>query len=51
MTSKWADVGVPVAVALAMALTITVAREDDATRAPGVLAYVLGATVGARRVP
>lgn len=46
MTSKWADVGVPVAVALAMALTITVAREDDATRAPGVLAYVLGATVG-----
>ena len=37
----------PVAVALAMALTISVAEEEGATRSPDVLAYLLGAAVGA----
>jgi signal transduction histidine kinase len=38
---------VAVAVAIAMTLTISVATEQDATRSPDVLAYLLGLTVAA----
>jgi signal transduction histidine kinase len=41
------DIGVAAAVAVAMTLTIAVAEEDDATRDPDVLAYLIGVTVGA----
>jgi signal transduction histidine kinase len=39
------DAGVVVGVALVMTLTISVATEDDASRSPDVLAYLLGASV------
>jgi signal transduction histidine kinase len=42
-----ADLGVVAAVAVAMTLTIAVAQEEDATRSPDVLAYLLGLGVAA----
>jgi signal transduction histidine kinase len=42
-----ADLGVVAAVAVAMTLTISVAQEDEATRSPDALAYVLGVSVAA----
>jgi MYXO-CTERM domain-containing protein len=41
------DAGVAIAVALAMTLTISVATEEDATRSPDALAYLLGLAVAA----
>jgi signal transduction histidine kinase len=41
------DIAVAAAVAAAMTLTIAVAEEDDATRDPDALAYLLGAAVAA----
>jgi signal transduction histidine kinase len=42
-----ADIGVVAAVAVAMTLTISVAQEDEASRSPDVLAYLLGLSVAA----
>lgn len=41
------DAGVTAAVALALVLTISVASEEDATRSPDAIAYLLGLTVAA----
>ena len=41
------DAAVAAAVALALVLTISVATEEDATRSPDALAYLLGLTVAA----
>ena len=51
LSPRAVDAGLVLAVAVAMTLTIAVAQEEDATRSPGVLAYVLGLTVAALLLP
>lgn len=47
ISRRAADLAVVAVVAAAMTLTISVAEEEDATRSPDVLAYLLGLTVAA----
>ncbi len=47
LSPRAVDVGLALLVGAAMTLTISVAQEEDATRSPGILAYVLGLTVAA----
>jgi hypothetical protein len=45
LSPRAVDVGLALAVAAAMALTVGIAEEEDATRSPDVLAYLLGISV------
>jgi signal transduction histidine kinase len=45
LSPRAVDVGLALAVAAAMALTVGIAEEEDATRSPDVLAYLLGLSV------
>jgi signal transduction histidine kinase len=47
LSPRAVDVALAAAVAAAMALTIGIAEEDDPTRSPDALAYLLGITVAA----
>jgi signal transduction histidine kinase len=47
LSPRLLDAGVAAAVAVAMTLTISVATEEDSTRSPDALAYLLGLTVAA----
>jgi signal transduction histidine kinase len=47
LSPRAVDVALALAAAAAMALTIGIAEEDDATRSPDVLAYLLGMIVAA----